>query len=63
MKLLTRISSFIYLRSIARDLNRISESLQRAHPKLDKPDAEQQVVIDEYEDDVKTESDDLDQDV
>ena len=63
MKLLTRISSFIYLRSIARDLNRISESLQRAHPKLDKPDAEQQVVIDEYEEDVKNESDDLDQDV
>ena len=63
MKLLTRISSFIYLRSIARDLNRISESLQRDHPKLDKTDAEQQVVIDEYEEDVKNESDDLDQDV
>ena len=60
MKLLARLSSFYYLRSIDRNLKRLADAAERAHPKPTQVDPDQQVVIDEYEADVKTESDDLD---
>ena len=62
MKFLEKLSSFYYLRSIDKSLKRIADAMERAHPKPTAVDPDQQVVIDEYEADVKTESDDLEDD-
>ncbi len=60
MNLLSKFSSFVYLRSIDRSLKRIADAAERAYPKPVEPDLDQQVVIDDYEAEVVTESDDLD---
>lgn len=62
MKLLARLSSFYYLRSIDRNLKRLADAAERAHPKPTVVDPDQKVTIDDYEADTKTESDDLEED-
>jgi hypothetical protein len=59
MKFLHRISGFLYLRRVARDVRRIADALERAYPPPVPVVDDAEVVIDSYEAESKTESDDL----
>lgn len=61
MPLLKRLSSFMFLRRISRDLGRIADALERAYPKPVKV-TDYEITIDDYAPETeKTESDDLEE--